>query len=94
MYQFYRIKCSFIYKDGIKVEGRICFEMAQDEEEARQKVTEYLQSWGYTDIEIAECRPETEAEKYQKEPQQPPPDTAAPAVPKEPAVVEDSDELF
>lgn len=67
MYCFYRIRCSFIYKGEVKVKDRICFEMAQTKEEAERKAIEYLQSWGYTDISIDECRPETEDEKYKKE---------------------------
>lgn len=68
MYQFWRLKCSFVYKDSVKVKDRICFELAQTKEEAEKKTIEYLQSWEYTDISIDECRPETEDEKYRKEP--------------------------
>lgn len=62
--RFYRTDCSFTYRGNIRVDHRIHFELAYNEEEASEKTRNYLESWGYTEIQINECHEETEEEKY------------------------------
>ncbi len=63
----YRVLSNFDANNGAThVEGRVHFEHAASAEEAAEKTTEYLKSWGYTNIKITESRPETNAEKYGK----------------------------
>ena len=37
-------------------------------EEAKTRATEYMESWGYKDVDIYDCHEETEKEKYSKQP--------------------------
>lgn len=69
--KFWRTLCNFDANHGVThVEGRVNFELAETKEEAVSKTIKYLESWHYTNIQVVECHPETEAEKYSKQVEQ------------------------
>lgn len=67
MINFWRTLCSFDANGGAThVDGRVHFELAETEEEAKSATRKYLESWGYLNIDVYKAWIETWDEKYKK----------------------------
>lgn len=65
--KFYRVDCSFVYKNKVKVEHRLLVELCETPEEAAASSKKYLESYSdYSNVVINEVHEETEDEKYGK----------------------------
>lgn len=61
----WRTTSNFVANKGKTfVEGRIHFALGSTKEEVADKTRKYLESCGYTNIEITDCHVETDDEKY------------------------------